>query len=86
MRDGVVSSKDGRTALADFDAWIAAAEPTQLDGADVPVADAIIRRFDINLHGSDALHVAIALRIGASLLTFDTKMKANAKKLGVRFI
>jgi uncharacterized protein len=86
VRDGAISAKDGRVALANFDAWIAAAERIELDGVDVSAADAIVRRFDINLHGSDALHVAIALRIGASLLTLDGKMKTNAKKLGVQVV
>jgi predicted nucleic acid-binding protein len=86
VRDGALSAKDGRLALANLDTWTGAADRIELDGSDVSAADAIVRRFDINLHGSDALHVAMALRVGASLLTLDGKMKTNAKKLGVQVV
>jgi predicted nucleic acid-binding protein len=61
-------------------------ERVQTEGPDVAAADSIVRRFDVNLHGSDALHVALALRTGAALLTLDGKMKASARKLGVSVI
>jgi uncharacterized protein len=86
VRDGALSAKGGRAALANFDTWTGAAERLGLDASDISTADAIVRRFDINLHGSDALHVAMALRIGASLLTLDGKMRTNAKKLGLQVI
>jgi predicted nucleic acid-binding protein len=86
VREGALSAKDGRIVLANFDAWIAVAERVQLESSDVAGADAIVRRFDINLHGSDALHVAVADRMSASLLTLDGKMKANTKKFGLPVI
>jgi hypothetical protein len=70
-------------ALANFDAWIATQSRFDIHPADVAAAGRYVRRFEINLHGADALHVAMAARAGASLLTLDAKMKANARKAGV---
>ncbi|HRO04467.1 MAG TPA: type II toxin-antitoxin system VapC family toxin, partial [Terricaulis sp.] len=83
VRGGVLSAKDGRIVVANFDAWTDIAARLTLEASDVAAADVIIRRFDINLHGADALHVAMAARAGAALLTLDAKMRSNAKKLGV---
>lgn len=86
VRAGVISARDGREALANFDVWIDATERVQAAASDITAADAIVRRFDINLHGMDALHVALAIRIGARLLTLDAKMRANARKAGVSVV
>lgn len=86
VREGDMSRKDARIALVNFDSWIAASERVQLEGGDVASADAIVRRLDINLHGADALHVAVAKRVGAALLTLDSKMRANAQKAGLSVV
>lgn len=86
VREGSVAAKGARLVLANFDAWTSAAQRIQTDSADVAAADAMVRRFDVNLHGSDALHVALTLREAAKLLTLDDKMRANAKKLGVQVV
>lgn len=86
VRERAVSRKDGQVALASFDTWIEASERVQLEGLDVATADAMIRRPNVNLHGMDALHIALASRIGAVLLTLDGKMRASAKKVGLAVI
>jgi predicted nucleic acid-binding protein len=86
VREGAISARDARIVLANFDTWIGFAERVQADSADVAAADAMVRRLDVNLHGMDALHVALARRVGAALLTLDAKMKANAKKIGLAVI
>lgn len=70
-------------ALANFDAWIATQSRLDIHPADVASAGRYVRRFEINLHGADALHVAMAARARATLLTLDAKMRANARKAGV---
>ena len=73
-------------ALFNFDSWRASQSNVEVIPADIAMADAYIRRLDVNLHGADAIHVAMAARIGAALLTLDVKMKAKAKKVGVAAI
>jgi predicted nucleic acid-binding protein len=50
--------------------------------ADIEAANAFLRRLDLPLRTSDALHIAICQRADASLATFDAKMKASAINLG----
>lgn len=83
VRAGELAAKDGKIILSNFDIWTDASARLSTESADVVAADAIVRQFDVNLHGADAIHVAMTMRIGATLLTLDAKMKANAKKLGV---
>ena len=51
--------------------------------SDIAAADRILRRLDVNLRTPDALHIAIAERIGATLVTFDRQMEAGARALGM---
>jgi predicted nucleic acid-binding protein len=43
----------------------------------------VIRRLDLNLRAPDAINLAIALRLGAALATFDRRMTENARTLGL---
>ncbi len=73
-----------RAALATFDDWMPAhALQADTRGEDFIEATGLIRRFDLALRTPDALHLAIAARLGAKLVTFDAKMTAAAKALGV---
>ena len=77
-----ITLADGRIALANLDAWMArAAQRVEIGTADVAVADAYLRRLDLTLLTPDALHIAIAGRIGAALVTFDRQMAASARTL-----
>ncbi|HVH76374.1 MAG TPA: hypothetical protein VM755_15780 [Stellaceae bacterium] len=51
--------------------------------ADIAAADAFLRRLDLNLRAPDAINIAIAQRLGADLMTFDERMTANARALGL---
>jgi hypothetical protein len=50
---------------------------------DVVLAEAMLRRLDLNLRAPDAIHIAIARRLGATLMTFDDKMARSAHALGL---
>ncbi len=50
---------------------------------DVLAAEGFLRRLDLTLLAPDALHIAMCQRIGATLATFDEKMAASARMLGV---
>ena len=75
--------EQGRTALTTFDNWVAGAS-RQIDGTpiDIAVATTFLRRLDLPLKTPDAIHIAIAQRVGATLVTFDRQMAASARVLG----
>ena len=67
-----------------FDAWLArSARRIEITGADVAACESrILRRLDLNLRAPDAIHIAVADRIDATLVTFDRQMADNARALG----
>ncbi len=73
---------DGRARLADFDAWRAAAtESVDTREADIRLAHILVRRFDLRLRASDALHLAICRRLSFGLATLDRRLAAAAREL-----
>lgn len=70
-------------AFAVFDVWTPrASRRVQTSPADIVAAKAYLRRLDLTLRTPDALNIAIAQRIGASLATFDQRMADSARALG----
>ena len=59
------------------------AQRVESSAGDVAAADTYLRRLDLTLLTPDALHIAIAGRIGATLVTFDRAMAASARVLGM---
>jgi predicted nucleic acid-binding protein len=55
-----------------------------LETSDILLAETYLRRLNLTLRAPDAMHLAIAGRAGATLLTFDTKMNASALVLGLK--
>jgi predicted nucleic acid-binding protein len=83
VRTGELDADDAHAAFATFDGWTArAAARAETGGADVAAASAFLRRLDLTLRTPDALHIAIAQRLAAALMTFDQKMAASARSLG----
>ena len=74
------------TALfADLDAWISqVCETVGTTAFDVAGATPTLRRLDLNLRTPDAVHIAIASRLGATLATFDDRMANAARTLGLQ--
>jgi len=54
-----------------------------LSTADVAEASSVLRRFDLVIRTPDALHLAMARRVGAELVTFDERMADAARMLGL---
>ena len=50
---------------------------------DIARAETMLRRLDLNLRAPDAIHIVIAQRSEAMLVTFDLKMADSARFLGV---
>ncbi len=73
-----------RMAFTDFDSWTATeAGRTAVVPADVALAGSFLRRLNLPLRTADALNIAIAVRLGASLASFDVKMQVCAEALGL---
>jgi uncharacterized protein len=84
VRTGDLTREDGQLAFLNFDTWIArSARRHEITTADIGAADRILQRLDINLRTPDAVHIAIAQRVGATLVTFDNGMAAAARALGM---
>ena len=84
VRMRLLASADAAARLADFDAWRAAASsPVDVEPTDARLAHAYVRRFDLMLRTPDALHLAIAARLDASIATLDRRLEKAARELGI---
>jgi uncharacterized protein len=83
VRIGAIAQQDAQIIFANFDIWRANLEDAATTAIDMAAAAQFVRRTDLALRGPDALHIAIASRLSAKLLTFDAKMAAAATALGV---
>jgi uncharacterized protein len=84
VRTREVTEQTARIAFAAFDAWsIRNTERAETITADMMAATHALRRLDLTLRTADALNIAIAQRIEATLMTFDEKMAVAARALGV---
>lgn len=67
-----------------FDAWaLRNAVTLQAQPADTALATGWLRRLDLTLRTPDAIHIALASRLDATLVTFDAGMAAAASTLGI---
>lgn len=84
VRMRALSRNTGQQVLGDLDAWVPrSALSVEIGPGDVGAASGFIRRLDLNLRGPDAMHIALAQRLGATLFTLDAKLKTCANKLGL---
>lgn len=82
MRELTVDA--ARKAFATFDGLAPRiVQRIETSSADIKSAETFLRRLDLALRAPDAITIAIAERIGASLMTFDDKMAASARTLDV---
>ena len=84
VRISEMSLGDGRLALSAFDRWIRlSADRIEIADVDIDRANGILRGFDLPLVTPDAIHIAVAERIEATLVTFDRQMASAARALGM---
>jgi uncharacterized protein len=80
----LLTDTDASARLADFDAWRAAmSSPVDIASSDARLSYIYVRRFDLGLRAPDALHLAIARRLDATLVTLDQRLATAARELGV---
>jgi len=81
---GELTVPEARMVFANFDSWMrGSVTAVETASSDIRVAEGFLRRLDLTLRAGDALHIAVAQRNGADLATFDVKMSASARLLGV---
>ena len=84
VRMAELTGADASERLADFEVWRAAmSAPVDIAASDARLAYTYVRRFDLGLRAPDALHLAIARRIDATLVTLDRRLVAAARDLGI---
>ncbi len=84
VRTGRLQAVDGTVCLSDFDVWRAAmTRPAEMHAADARLADVYVRRFDLGLRAPDALHLAVARRLDATLITLDRCLATAAREMGI---
>lgn len=75
---------DAQAIFTAFDTWTArTTQRVETLTADVKAAEAFVRRLDLTLRAPDALHIAMAQRTAATLVTFDERMAERARVLGI---
>jgi predicted nucleic acid-binding protein len=87
VRMGLLASADASARLAEFDAWRATTSSlVDIGASDARLAYIYVRRFDLRLRAPDALHMAIARRLDATLVTLDRRMARAAEELGIAVV
>ncbi|HXA21616.1 MAG TPA: type II toxin-antitoxin system VapC family toxin [Acetobacteraceae bacterium] len=85
VRTNDLTPDEGRIAFTSFDSWLArSTQHVDTTTQDIAAAAAALRRLDLNLRTPDAINIAVADRLGATLATFDEKMATAARALGVQ--
>lgn len=87
VRTGFLAAEAAVSRLTDFDAWRAeTAIAVDVLPGDIRSAYAFVRRFDLMLQAPDALHLAIAQRLAASVVTLDRPLARAARALGIAVV
>lgn len=78
-----LTRQQGQFALETFDDWSDKARWVAVSANDIAIATGFLRRLDLPLRTADAIHIAMARRLAAALVTFDLRMAEAARALGV---
>jgi predicted nucleic acid-binding protein len=87
VRTKAQTPTDASVAWVNLDTWAAHyCIKVETLAEDVRAADRLLRRLDLGLRAPDAIHLAIAQRLGAELATFDKKMATAARSLAIKVV
>lgn len=87
VRIGSRTADQADELFRELDIWVAAAaDHLAVDKGDIEMATNFIRRPSVVLRAPDAIHIAAAQRVGATLLTLDFGMARAAAALGVPYL
>jgi predicted nucleic acid-binding protein len=83
VRTKDIRKNDARIVFSNFDTWMArTTQRAYISAADIIAAEVLLRRLDLALRTPDAINIAMAQRMGTTLVTFDKKMAAAARSIG----
>jgi uncharacterized protein len=83
VRTKDIKKDDARIVFSNFDTWTArTTQRAHTSAEDIIAAEVLLRRLDLALRTPDAINIAIAQRMEATLVTFDKKMAAAARSIG----
>jgi uncharacterized protein len=84
LRRNDISIDQAEKYLKTFDRWsINAVAKTVITASDLNDAELFVRRFELKFRGPDALHIAICIRLKATMITFDQNQAHAARALGL---
>ena len=83
VRRGSIDAAVGRSSILNAAAFTAGWTSVDLETKDIAAATALVARFDLKLRLPDAIHIAIAQRVEAMLVTGDTRQARAAEALGM---
>jgi uncharacterized protein len=84
VRTGEIARSVAEGAFVAFNLWMARnSRRVEIIAADIRAAETFLRQLAVNLRTPDALNLAIAQHLGATLVTFDLTMAASARMLGL---
>jgi predicted nucleic acid-binding protein len=87
VRTRDLTAEDARHVFEAFDGWMnRGVQREELRPEDIAKAGGYLRRLDLVLRAPDAINIAMAQRMDASLLSFDEKMVVAARSLGLRIL
>ena len=83
VRTGDMQPSHASMAFGSLDRWkVQAATEVETCSSDLRVAEGFMRRLEFSLRTPDAIHLATALRLDATLVTFDRRLERDARALG----
>ena len=84
VKTELVTAPAAELLLARFDRWtVTNATAVTTTSTDIGEAAKLVRRFELKLRTPDALHLVLARRNGAGLVTRDRQMARAAEMLGL---
>jgi predicted nucleic acid-binding protein len=82
-----LTDRDANGVFMNVDAWLSSAvRRVDTTSSDIRSAQHLVRRLDLELRTPDAIHIAIAQRYQAHLLTFDRRQAKAARAVGLRVV
>lgn len=84
VRIGTRTADQADELFRDLDDWVATASNLlAIDQGDIAMATDFVRQPGVSIRAPDAIHIAAAQRVGATILTLDRGMAHAADLLGV---
>lgn len=85
LRTGRLKPEGREAAERALDHWASVNRIIEIDDADI-IASRALLKFDTSLRTPDAFHLSIVARLGCGLATYDVRLAASARAVGVNVV